>query len=260
MVGVWHEGRSGAKGTISAHWACKWDSSTAVDEACRIALNDDSFVVQHGAATAKGVRSVMSSMVGMAIRHGAMTTNPTRDVAPISVRKKIVRALTVEETTLLVKKLRTDKEAKRLDLVDLVEFMLGTGARLGEACALRLPQVDLEGRTVEISATATAFGIEERPKTKAGWWVIAIPPNVKKILRRRVRASRLRTEVVLFPSPIGRVRDPSNTSADLRRALGMRALTGSRATHSARRLPPGWTRRAFPPAPSLTTLVTRRQA
>ena len=41
---------------------------------------------------AKGARSVMSGMVGMAMRHGAMTTNPTRDVAPISVQKKIVRA------------------------------------------------------------------------------------------------------------------------------------------------------------------------
>jgi integrase len=110
--------------------------------------------------------SVMSKENPSGGYHSAMTTNPTRDVAPVGVQKKIIRAL-----------------------------------------------------TVEISATATAFGIEERPKTKAGWRVIAIPPNVVKILRRRIRASRLRTEVVLFPSPIGRIRDPSNTSADLRRAL-----------------------------------------
>ena len=78
---------------------------------------------KHGLATAKGVRSVLSGMVGMAMRHGAMTTNPTRDVAPISVPKKIVRALTVEETELLVKKLCADKDATRLDLIDLVEFI-----------------------------------------------------------------------------------------------------------------------------------------
>ena len=174
---------------------------------------------KHGAATAKGVRSVMSGMVGMAMRHGAMTTNPTRDVAPISVQKKIVRALTPGETEQLVKKVRSDKEAKRLDLVDFVEFMLGTGVRIGEARALRVPQVDLEGCTVEISATVTDFGIEERPKTKAGWRVIAVPPNVVKILRRRMRTTKLRTDVAIFPSPIGRVRDSSNTAADLRRAL-----------------------------------------
>jgi integrase len=188
-------------------------SVPAVDRLLRVIKS------KNGAATAKGVRSVMSSMVGMAMRHGAMTTNPTRDVAPISVQKKIVRALTTDETELLVKKLRADTDAKRLDLVDLVEFMLGTGARIGETCALRLPQVDLEGGTVEISATATAFGIEERPKTKAGWRVIAVPPNVVQILRRRVDSSEIRTDVAIFPSPIGRVRDSSNTTADLRRAL-----------------------------------------
>src|SRR5665811_976726 len=46
---------------------------------------------KHGATTAKGVRSVLSGMVGLAMRHGAMNTNPTRDVAPISVPKKTVR-------------------------------------------------------------------------------------------------------------------------------------------------------------------------
>lgn len=91
--------------------------------------------------------------------------------------------------------------------------------RIGETCALRLPQVDLEGGTVEISATATAFGVEERPKTKAGWRVFAVPPNVVQILRRRVDSSELRTDVAIFPSPIGRVRDSSNTTADLRRAV-----------------------------------------
>jgi integrase len=67
--------------------------------------------------------------------------------------------------------------------------------------------------------TVTDFGIEERPKTKAGWRVIAVPPNVVEILRRRLRTKKLRTSVAIFSSPIGRVRDSSNTAADLRRAL-----------------------------------------
>ena len=70
---------------------------------------------RNGATTAKGARSVMSGMVGMAMRHGSMTTNPTRDVAPISVKKKMVKVLTPAETERLVKRLRRDKEAKRLD-------------------------------------------------------------------------------------------------------------------------------------------------
>jgi integrase len=90
-------------------------SVPAIDRLLRV------IVEKHGATTAKGARSVMSGMVGMAIRHGAMTVNPTRDVAAISVPKKTVRALTPDETELLVKKIRIDKEANRLDLVDLVE-------------------------------------------------------------------------------------------------------------------------------------------
>lgn len=72
---------------------------------------------------------------------------------------------------------------------------------------------------MRISATATAFGIEERPKTKAGWRVIAVPQNVVQILRRPVDSSELRIDVAIFPSSIGRVRDSSNPTADLRRSL-----------------------------------------
>jgi hypothetical protein len=76
-----------------------------------------------------------------------------------------------------VKKLRTEKEAKRLDC-----------STWSNSCGVRgfesvwhahswPPQADVEGRTVEISATVTDLGIEERPKTKAGWLVIAVPPH-----------------------------------------------------------------------------------
>ena len=65
-----------------------------------------------------------------------------------------------------MKMIRSDKEAKRLDLVDFVEFMLGTGVRIGEACALRVPQVDLEGGTVEISAPVTDFGSRSARRRK----------------------------------------------------------------------------------------------
>jgi len=39
------------------------------------------------------------------------------------------------------------------------------------------------------------------------------------ILRRRMADPDICTDVTLFPSPIGRIRDTSNTSADLRRLL-----------------------------------------
>ena len=140
---------------------------------------------RHGGATAKAVRSCLSGMVGLAMRHGALATNPTRDAREIPVPRKVARALTVEELSEVLAKVGKDPEAIRLDLVDLVAFMAGTGVRIGEACALRLRQVDLDGGTVEISATVTDLGLEERTKTAAGWRVIAVPKGLVGIIRRR---------------------------------------------------------------------------
>lgn len=174
---------------------------------------------RHGGATAKAVRSCLSGMVGLAMRHGALTTNPTRDAREISVPKKLARALTSDELADVLTKIAADPEAARLDLVDLVRFMAGTGVRIGEACALRLGQVDLDAGTVEISATVTDIGLEERTKTAAGWRVIALPPDLVELIRRRKEAGKVNPEGIVFPSPIGRVRDSSNTAGDLRRAF-----------------------------------------
>lgn len=172
-----------------------------------------------GGATAKAVRTCLSGMVGLAMRHGALSTNPTRDARPISVARKVVRALTEEELAGLLSIIERDPEAIRLDLVDLVAFMSGTGVRIGEACALRLPQVDLDAGTVEISASVTKMGLEERTKTSAGWRVIAIPPDLLEILRRRKESGKVIDQGVIFPSPLGRVRDTSNTVGALRRVF-----------------------------------------
>jgi integrase len=174
----------------------------------------------HGAATAKAARTVLSGMIGSAMRHGAITTNPTRDLKPIkSAGKPRARALTDAEQTQLLEGLRGDELAVTYDLVDLVQFMLGTGVRIGEACALREPYVDASGGTIEIAATVTDFGIEERPKTRAGWRVIAVPPQIIDLVARRIANPKIATRTVIFPSPLGRVRNRSNTAADLRRAL-----------------------------------------
>jgi integrase len=130
----------------------------------------------HGAATAKGCKSVLSGMCGLALRHGAMSTNPALGVTRITaITRKQPRALTADEERQLVKWLAEEDDARRLDIDDLVSFMLGTRARIGEACALRVAQVDLSANTIEINATATKFGLEERPKTRVGWRVIAVP-------------------------------------------------------------------------------------
>jgi integrase len=113
----------------------------------------------------------------------------------------------------------------RQDLPDLVDFLLGTGARIGEACAVRPTDVDLDAGTLRITGTVTrdpghGLTIQDRPKTDAGRRTIALPPRTVQLLQRRLAMRTTDADVpVLFPTPLGRLRDPNNTSGDLRKAF-----------------------------------------
>jgi integrase len=181
-------------------------------------------IAANGPGAAKSCKSVLSSMLGMGVRHGALAANPVREVAKIpQPRKKAPRALTPDEAANLISQARSHRPTAHLDLADLIEFMLGTGVRLGEALALRPAVVDLGAGVIEIKATAirakgAGVQIQEWAKTAAGWRVIAIPPHLIDLLQRR-RADETLAQHVVFPSPLGRLRDVSNTTADLRRLL-----------------------------------------
>lgn len=204
-----------------------------------------------GTGTGKTARSVLGSAVGMAVRLGAMPSNPVRDASPTSrVTSKEVRSLTIDEQWRVMDAPRASERAVALDLPDLIDWMLGTGMRIGEAIAIRDDVLDLDAGTVEVNATvvritkreAADLGIpaglyvQERPKSAAGWRVLALPVELVDMLRRRRGELRLdgpskvlrldksghahESAIALaFPSPTGKLRDPSNTSADLRVVL-----------------------------------------
>jgi hypothetical protein len=71
-----------------------------------------------GAPTARSCRSVISGVMGVAVRYGAADSNPVRDVDRIEgTVKRSPRALTVEEVVLLRKQLAADERAIRADLL-----------------------------------------------------------------------------------------------------------------------------------------------
>lgn len=183
-----------------------------------------------GPGAAKTTRSVLSGMFGYAVRQGAIAVNPVRDTTPITRKRKPVRALTVAEADELVDGLRSTRRAVDLDLPDLVEFMLGTGVRIGEACAATEDAFDLDAAarigTFAVAATVIrvrgeGLRIQPHPKTAAGQRTLALPGFVVELLERRHGEVRLRRPDyrVIFPSPNGYLRDPSNTSGDLREVL-----------------------------------------
>jgi integrase len=171
-------------------------------------------------------------MFALAIQDGAIAVNPVRDsTASISAVKRTPRALTSAETARLVELFRSSERAAELDVPDLVDWMLATGCRIGEALALRYgtngdgkPILDLGARTWEVNATIVrvpgdGLTIQPRSKTKAGWRVIALPDFAVRMLERR-RVERCSAADMVFSSPLaGTLRDPTNVSGDLRQLL-----------------------------------------
>jgi hypothetical protein len=104
-----------------------------------------------GVATAKTCRTVVSGVMGLAVRHEAVQYNPARDVSRIrGGRRRVPRALTRDERDRWLAALDADPQAARKDLPDLTRWMLATGVRIGEALAVSWSEVDLDARSVEI--------------------------------------------------------------------------------------------------------------
>lgn len=107
-----------------------------------------------GYAVAKLCRSVASGVCAFAVRRDAIRFNPVRDVTPLEVTSgRQARALTASECSEWLSVVDHSDFARRMDLPDLVRFLLGTGCRLGEALALTWEHVDLDRELVEIQAT-----------------------------------------------------------------------------------------------------------
>lgn len=181
----------------------------------------------HGPGAAKSTRNVLSGILGMAVRHGRLPANPVTEASSQRTPRSRPgpRALSPDEAQQLRALLAADSTAVRHDLPDLVEFLLGTGLRIGEACAVRTLDVALETATLAVAGTVIrerlrGLVIQQFPKTEASRRVIALAPQTVLLLKRRLAAVPAEADSpVIFPSKQGRLRDPNNTSGDLRKAL-----------------------------------------
>lgn len=184
--------------------------------------------VDISAATARSCRSVISGVLGLAVRQGAIGHNPVREVDRIEGKpKRPPRALTAQERIELLRRLHSDATARRRDLPDLVFFMLATGVRIGEALAVLWSQVDFEAGTVEITSTLIRIRgeglLRKSTKSGAGERTLPLPASAIAVLRRRFM-SGARLDQPLFPDTRGGFRDPANVRRELRDARGKEAL------------------------------------
>lgn len=158
--------------------------------------------IERSGRSTRLARTVLSQMMGVAVRHGAIPANPMRDVTPAPrPADREIDNLSADQARRLRMLLREqvgaprlDQDGRRLggrpfnaDLADFVDLALGTGARIGELLALRWSDVDLavEVPTVRIAATM----VEPRPG------------HVDQLLRQEATKSRT-VRTLLLPDPL----------------------------------------------------------
>lgn len=161
--------------------------------------------------TLRMIRKVIRGPLRLAVQHEAIPANPVSDVGVIKGQPKQARALTPEERG----RLRTwlngssddpaeraaQEKARRRDLPDIVQSMLGTGLRVGELMALSWRNLDLDGRPLVVDGQpvlvpmVTVEGNVARVrgkgvlfhegKTDSAKRTIPLPPFVVDTLRAR---------------------------------------------------------------------------
>ncbi|MBF4562831.1 tyrosine-type recombinase/integrase [Microbacterium sp. VKM Ac-2870] len=194
---------------------------------------------QHGHGAAKNCRSVLSGMLGMAVRNGAIARNPVKELDLITrAGKKGSEAIPLDELPAFLAKVRADDVLIERDMVDMITFMLSVGWRIAEVCALEWESVDVEKGTVRMEAIAVRVpkqGVVRQPygKTSTASRTTPLPADTLRMLEARKERLVGLTPLV-FPTVLLHRRDPSNAQCELRerrQVLGYPELT----THSFRK-------------------------
>jgi integrase len=124
-----------------------------------------------GKGAAKMSRTVLRGVLDLATKHDANPANPVRSAGPIKVRTTKPTGTRDAERDAVIAYADTDPIAARRDLADFVAFLAGTGARIGEVCALRWSALDLAEGTarlgpVVVRETGKGLHIQDDGKTE----------------------------------------------------------------------------------------------
>jgi integrase len=153
---------------------------------------------------------VTGAMLDVAVECGALSSNPAR--GSISVRRPQTQTRTLTASDLetvraavraWVSKKRSGPKGTR-DMADIIDLMLGTGARIGEVLALRWSDVDLNAQRVQIRATIkteTSVGTYRKPLATRR--IIELPDFVVATLTRREATARDSLVEAVFPTRNG---------------------------------------------------------
>ena len=138
------------------------------------------------ASTKRLAYGVLEKALDTAVRDDLIPTNPVRDVKRPKAGKTAVPVVQPDQAEIAL------QAAAGTRIETLLWFVTWTGARIGEALALRWDDVDLDRATATIRASAVG---SDRTKTAAGYRSVTLIPEVVdrlKAWRKAQRADRLK--------------------------------------------------------------------
>ncbi len=168
---------------------------------------------RRGAVTVHRILATLSSALGEAVRHHRLDHNPARPAIiprPAAAERHI---WTVDEAVAFLRYCHTADPL----MADLVEVLIGTGVRKGEALALRWGDVRLDKHVLYIHATLSAIDnnrlVITTPKTRSSRNWVALSGRVATTLHHRAPDRRPSTMaglegVFVFHRPDGRPLHP----------------------------------------------------
>ena len=185
---------------------------------------------ENGPSSAKTARTLMDHVCSLAVRHGAIPSNPVKDTASIVTAKAAVEVPTPADMRALrwimwAYDTTPDKRGaiRNADLADLLDMLIATGARPGEVLALTWADVDFDTTpaTVAIHGTVVIgddgkLTVQDHPKTDSGRRVLTLPAFAADMLTRRRVESYCEW---VFPSSTGTLRWPHNLRRQWRDAV-----------------------------------------
>ena len=202
-------------------------------------------------ARAKHSRVMLGMIMAFAVRREVIVRNPVKEASRMKRPPHTPKALTLEQIAairLAAREWRTEEGrlGPRPDgqVRDIIEVMLGTATRIGEALALRQCDVDLDAHPprVAISGTIvvhTGAGVQrqEHPKTHESNRVIAIPQFAADVIRARLTLlDPVDAEHLLFYTRVGTPLTPFNVRRTFRGILRKAGLEDLEISpHSFRR-------------------------
>lgn len=214
-------------------------------------------LTERSVSAARRARSVLGLVCGFAVRDDAIPFNPVRDVQRLPMAEKKTSVLTpvqIAEVRELMQHWREKPtNGPRPDfraLIDGMDIMLGTSARIGECIGLRRCDVDITTAPPTMLLDGTIVQTREHgitrknaPKRTRQRRRIALPALTAAAVRRRLALAAPGPEALLFATKAGSPMSVSNyerllrsftndNTADLE-TLGVDA--GAYSTHIYRR-------------------------